>query len=212
MTTETLLALSTPSLLIVEERKNKRLVIGVPHHAPAGTPNLPCPEHTDADENAGYLGRYIAERLDCCSIIACNYRIDVNKFFRSDYAMQIAKWNPQVLIEIHGHAGKSARHNVEISSGSSENNRYSERLATKLEDEFRPIEELKELTICGKYSGLYFKATDSVTISDGRWVAYHIELPPALRKPSQTSSGKPPRSGYKFCEALIKAVSDLHCL
>src|SRR5438874_1842201 len=95
---DAILALSKPSLLIIEERANKRIVIGVPHHAPAGAENLPCPEHPDADENAGFLGRYIAESLSCCSVIACNYPVDVNKFFRTDYSMQVAKWNAQVLV------------------------------------------------------------------------------------------------------------------
>ena len=66
------------SLLIAEKRKRSDLVIGVPHHAPAGTPTLPCPEHSDSDENTGIIGRHLAERLDCCSIIACNSTIAVS--------------------------------------------------------------------------------------------------------------------------------------
>ena len=68
---------SKKSSLVIEERGNKNIVIGMPHHAPAGVDTLPC--NRFADENTGYLGRYIAENLDCCSIIACNYTIDVNK-------------------------------------------------------------------------------------------------------------------------------------
>lgn len=210
MSAELMLESSEPSLLIIEERTNKHVVVGVPHHAPAGTATLPCAEHEDSDENAGFLGRYVAEELDCCSIIACNYVIDVNKFFRSDYAMQIARWNPKVLIEIHGHGGKKAKFNVEISSGSDANDRYSNPMATKLTAIIQGMDGLKHLSISGEYSKLRFKASGSVTISDGRWVAYHIELPPELRKPSDAPGGKPPAIGYKFCDAIIKVLREIH--
>jgi len=210
MSAELMLESSEPSLLIIEERTSKHIVVGVPHHAPAGTPTLPCLDHKDSDENAGFLGRYIAETLDCCSIIACNYPMDVNKCLRSDYTMQIAKWNPKVLIEIHGHGEGSANYDVEISSGSSANDQYSSQLGTKLKEALASIDDLKKLSICGEYSKLRLKASSSVTIKDGRWVAYHIELPRALRKPSDSPAGKPPPIGYKFCDALIKVVREIH--
>lgn len=210
MNIEDMLGFSEPSLLIIEERTIKKVVVGVPHHAPDGTTTLRCLKSRDSDENAGFLGRYVAETLDCCSIIACNYTIDVNKFFRSDYTMQIAGWNPNVLIEIHGHGGKKAKHDIEISSGGSDNDRYSQQLATKLAGILAATDDLKSLSVCGEYSELYFKASESVTISDGRWIAYHIELPPKLRKQSDSSGGKPSHIGYKFCDALIKAVKEIH--
>jgi hypothetical protein len=206
MSAELMLESAEPSLLIVEERTRRDIVIGVPHHAPAGIPQLPCPTHKDADENAGFLGRYLAESLDCCSIIACNYRVDVNKYFRSDYTMQIAEWNPKVLVEIHGHGGKRAKYDVEISSGSAENDRFSVQMAQQLGG----FKHLKSFSICGKYSEIYYKASDSVTISDGRWIAYHIELPSALRKPSDGRTGKPPKIGYAFCDALAEILKKMH--
>jgi len=60
---ESILKSASISALIIEERKFKDIVIGVPHHAPAGIEKLPCLEHPESDENAGYLGRYIAEKL-----------------------------------------------------------------------------------------------------------------------------------------------------
>lgn len=210
MVVEAVLELSKPSFLIIEEGASKRIVIGVPHHAPAGTAQLPCPEHTDADENAGYLGRYVAEKLHCCSVIACNYTIDVNKFLHSDYTMQIAKWNPQVLVEIHGHGGKTARNDIEISSGCGEHDRYSEPLAEHIRASFSNVPDLRDVTVCGTFSKLYFKASSSVTITGGRWISYHIELPPKLRRSSGTATGKPPPLGYHFCDALIGAMRDLH--
>ena len=124
--------------------------------------------------------------------------------------VQIARWRPKVLIEIHGHGGKIAKYDIEISSGSSENDRYSHQIATKLAGIIAGADELKNLSISGQYSKLHFKASGSVTISDGRWIAYHIELPPALRKPSNSPSGKPPNIGYKFCNGLVKAVKEIH--
>ena len=210
MNAESMLESPALSLLIIEERANKDIVVGVPHHAPAGKTTLPCQDHPDSDENAGFLGRYVAEALNCCSIIACNYTIDVNKSLSSDYAMQIARWRPKVLIEIHGHGGKKAKHDVEISSGSTENDRHSHQIATKLTGILADANGLKSLSICGQYSKLHFKARGAVTISDGRWVAYHIELPPGLRKPSDSPNGKPSNIGYTFCDALTKAVREIH--
>ena len=102
MSAELMLECSTVSALIIEERKYSDIVIGVPHHAPMGIDKLKAKKKNgklkEADENAGFLGRYIAEKLDCHSIIACNYTFDVNKYFRSDYTMQIAQWNPTYLV------------------------------------------------------------------------------------------------------------------
>jgi hypothetical protein len=74
MSAELMLESTSTSILIIEERKFKDIIIGVPHHAPAGIDKLPCLEHEESDENAGFLGRYIAEKLNCCSIIACTRR------------------------------------------------------------------------------------------------------------------------------------------
>ena len=117
------------SLLIIEERARSDIIVGVPHHAPAGVPFLPCPEHSDSDENTGFIGRYLAERLDCCSVIACNATVDPNKHLHSDYTMQIASWSPSVLIEIHGHGKVRSPYDVEISCGSAKFSTHSEALA-----------------------------------------------------------------------------------
>ena len=55
------------------------VVVGVPHHAPLGVSELPCPEHRDSDENAGYSGYEVARLLKCHSIIVCNATSDQNK-------------------------------------------------------------------------------------------------------------------------------------
>lgn len=197
------------SLLIIEERELKDIIIGVPHHAPAGIDKLPCPEHPMSDENTGFLGRYIAEKLDCCSIIACNYRIDVNKYFRSDYTMQVAMWNPKYLLEIHGYGGNKSKYDIEISSGNSENDTHSKKLASKLSIKFANDSELKKITTCGEYDKLYFKAQKSVTINDGRWIPLHLELSPRLRKPDNDKSGKPSLLGYKFCDQLVESLNEI---
>jgi hypothetical protein len=200
---------STSTSLLIEERRITDIVIGVPHHAPAGVEKLPCGRVSD--ENAGFLGRYIAEKLDCCSIIACNYTMDVNKCSGRDYAVQIAKWQPKVLVEIHGHGGKKAKYHIEISSGSKEENKeYSMPLAKKLSDKHLKDDQQKEISICGDYGKIYFKAKDTATIRDGRWRAFHIELPPKLRIPGDDKRGKPPRLGYQFCDCLVEVLKEMY--
>jgi len=206
---ESLLESAEPSLLVIEERSRKDIVVGVPHHAPAGTSTLPCPEHQVSDENAGFLGHYLAEKLDCCSIIACNYTIDVNKSLQSDYAVQIASWKPAVLVEIHGHGKEKARHDIEISSGSGVNSDCSETLAERLESVLSTSDGFKTISICGERDRLYYKASKAVTVSDERWVTYHIELPPELRKQPGDSMDVP-RAGYEFCDALAKVLTEMY--
>lgn len=209
MSAELMLESTSTSILIIEERKFKDIIIGVPHHAPAGIEKLQCPDHEDSDENAGFLGRYIAEKLNCCSIIACNYTIDVNKYFRSDYSMQIAQWNPKFLIEVHGHGGTKAKADIEISSGSSSNDIHSKKLADKLSVKFLEIRQLNGISICGEYDKIHFKAKDSATIRDGRWIPFHIELPAKLRKPTSGNTGKPANLAYMFCDCLIESLKEL---
>ena len=209
MSAELMLESTSTSLLIIEERKSKDIVIGVPHHAPAGIDKLPCLEHPKSDENAGFLGRYVAEKLDCCSIIACNYRIDVNKYLRSDYTMQIVQWNPKVLVEIHGHGGEKAKYDIEISSGSLENSKYSMKLAEKLSERLSQDHEgFEGITVSGEFDKINFKASDSITIKDGRWIPFHIELPAKLRKPTDSNAGKPSALAYAFCDYLVESLRE----
>jgi hypothetical protein len=198
------------SLLIIEERKRFDIVVGVPHHAPAGVPNLPCAEHSDSDENTGFIGRHIAEQLDCCSVIACNSAIDPNKHMRSDYAMQIAAWSPSVLIEIHGHGKVRSKYDVEISCGSAELNTCSEDLATVINRKLSEDADRADVSVCGRFTDIYFKATRTLTITDTRWLAYHIELSPRLRKPETGKTGKPTAFAYRFCDHLADALHEKH--
>jgi hypothetical protein len=199
---------SSPSVLIVTERKRRDIVIGAPHHAPAGIPNLPCIDHPMSDENVGYLTDYLGERLNCCSIIACNYIIDANKCLDTDYAVQIAKWNPETLIEIHGHAGKQpvGPDVIEISCGSLIRNEFSVTLEKELNARIAQHRELGELIAVGDFRRLKFPATRSATIVDKRRLAYHLELPPKLRKSRGKLSGPPPETGFAFCRILADAL------
>lgn len=67
------------SHLIKVKEPNSNIVIGAPHHAPRGVSNLPCKEHPDSDENAGYLARYLADKLDASLVVAVNAKEDYNK-------------------------------------------------------------------------------------------------------------------------------------
>ncbi len=207
MRKELMLGLNDVSLMIIEERGRKDIVVGVPHHAPAGTKFLRCPKRRPADENAGYLGRYLAETLGCCSVVACNYFVDANKSLQTDYSVQIAAWNPRVLVEIHGHGGTNARHKIEISSGTSENDRFSIALADGLRERLSEsrAKGLRQLSVCGEFAELGLQASETLTVTCGRWLAYHIELPRELRiRPK--GLGKPPKIGYRFCDNLAQAI------
>jgi hypothetical protein len=198
------------SMLIAEKRNRSDIVIGVPHHAPAGTPTLPCLEHSDSDENAGIIGRHLAESLDCCSIIACNSTVDVNKYLDSDYSKQIIEWNPIILIEIHGHGKVRSKYDVEISCGSADQSVYAEELAAIINRKKYKDIALSDISVCGRFSDIYFKATKTLTISDPRWLAYHIELSSRLRKPDNEQPGYPTALGYQFCDCLADAIKEKH--
>lgn len=204
MDAEPMLASSEQSLLIIEERTRRDIVIGVPHHAPAGVPKLPC--HRNADENAGYIGRHLAERLDCCSVIACNYTVDVNKYLRSDYTMQIAAWTPAVLVEIHGHGKIKSKYDVEISCGSNQLTSYSEEIAGAIGRKLSGDDDLADVSVCGRFIDLCYTATKTLTITDARWIAYHVELSPRLRKPETGNAGKPAALAFKFCDYLASVL------
>jgi len=209
MSAELMLECTTVSLLIIEKRKNNDIVIGVPHHAPAGVTNLPCPIHDSSDENTGFLGRYVAEKLDTHSVIACNYPLDVNKCLGSDYTVQISKWKPHYLVEIHGWGKTKPNKNydIEISSGKKHKD-FSENFANKLQVDLSKKYDLN-LKINGKYDEINLKASNAVTINDGNWIPIHIELPNKLRKLTNKTVGKPPDKGYRFCDCLIEALNEI---
>ena len=204
--TPAMLESTEPSLLIVENRSRSDIVVGVPHHAPAGMPRLPCPEHGDSDENTGFIGRHLAGLLDCCSVIACNATIDPNKHLGSDYTLQIAAWRPRTLIEIHGHGKVRSPYDVEISCGSAEFTGASEALAAAINRRLAGDAAFADLTVCGRFSDIYFRATKTLTITDARWRAYHIELSSRLRKPDAGPAGPPTERAYRFCDVLAAAL------
>jgi hypothetical protein len=210
MDVNSMLESTQPSRLIVETRKRTDIVIGVPHHAPAGTPWLPCAEHSDSDENTGFVGRYLADRLGCCSVIACNATTDANKHLNSEYTMCIAKWRPRVLVEIHGHGKVRSRFDVEISCGSAAFTTCSEALAAAIDRRRLADADLADVTLCGRFADIYFKATKTLTITDPRWLAYHIELSPRLRKPGAGQTGGPTGLAFRFCDHLAAALEEKH--
>ncbi len=201
MRTEDILECNQKSILIVEKRSLKEIVVAAPHHAPLGTSELPCDSHRVADENVGFLALYIAKLINCNSIIACNYFIDPNKLENSDYFQRIKSWHPKILVEIHGHGGKKAKYDIEISSGSLDRNRFSTSLAEKLKANVSNLIPLQKFVISGDFSEIYFKAERSKTITSNDWIAFHIELPMSLR--SEKSLYLP------FCEKLSEVVKEM---
>lgn len=207
---------SKKTILFAEKRRMTSIVIGSPHHAPGGVEKLKCNEHLESDENSGIIARRVAEKLHVSSIIACNYHIDANKSLGTDYSLQIIKWKPKYLIEIHGHGGRikdnhehlntkdKAEKAIEISSGSDVNNELSKKFAAVLQDKLNENSELKFLTVHGDLGKIYFKASDSATIVCGNWKALHIELPPKLRK---RNGGKElPEIANDFIDILAEII------
>jgi len=189
------------SVLVVTPGIHEDVVVAVPHHAPSGASKLPCKEHPEADENAGFLGYYISRLLNCRSVIACNYFIDPNKNKDTDYCRLLLSLKPKILLEIHGHGGRSANFDIEISSGSHKRNRWSMELANRLGAKLQTSPQLKNYTISGNFNDIYFKATRTFTITTDEWLAFHIELPNSIRK-SQIE--------YKaFCESLSEIIKDM---
>jgi len=206
--TEQILYFKTESILLTEERERKDILICAPHHSAGGVKNMPCAEHPDADENSGFIARQIAETLKLSSIIACNYRIDPNKNLKTDYSMQIAKWKPKYLIEIHGHGAKAISDNlIEISSGNLLRNDFSKLFASTLQNKLSSNQELKKYVALGDFSKLHFKGSKSATIIDERWIPFHIELPPSLRLNS--NNNQLPKNALYLTKYLIETINEV---
>lgn len=189
------------SILAMEERASNGFVVAVPHHAPLGVGSLPCPEHPVSDENTGLLGAYTARLLDCSFIVACNYFIDANKDTSSDYFKKIASWQPAVLVELHGHRGDNANHDIEISCGSKRRDGWSSKLAAAIGGKMNQHESLNPFNISGNFNQIFFKASKSLSINTDRWLAFHLEIPKQIR--AQTSLYKP------FCEMLADSLIEI---
>lgn len=198
---DNLLSESKKENLLILQGNERRIVIGVPHHAPLGVSELPCPEHRDADENTGFLGVEVGRLLDCNCIIACNATKDPNKSNETDYSKQILSWKPNLLIEIHGHGGRSAKFDIEISSGSVDRNKWSLDLEERLKKKMTAEPLLKDFTVSGDFDKIHFQATKSYTITTSEWVALHIELPKETRETSTIY--------LPFCKILAESVSEL---
>jgi hypothetical protein len=193
--------------LLVENRRNNKIVIGAPHHAPGGIVTLPCEEHRDSDENTGIIARRVAEKLNVCSIIACNYQVDANKSLGTDYSIQIIKWEPKYLIEIHGHGGKSTnpKNCIEISAGSIGKNGLSIKFACNLKKKFEANPNFESIPVKGDFNEIHFKAENTATITSGNWEALHIELPPNLRK----NGNDLPSNINEFIDILSETISEI---
>jgi hypothetical protein len=216
-----ILKINNISIFIADIKEKSNIVIGVPHHAPSGTVKMPCNSHPYSDENAGYIGDYIAEKLNCSFLCACNYFIDVNKNHNdnySDYYTAIERCSPKYLIEIHGHGIEHSGNDIEISSGCKEDEKYALELKKNLQNiiykkwsenkEDTDFRRIKELKINANFDNIYFKATKSSTVVDKRWISYHIELPVILRI-IPCEKNQVPSYGKKFNEILYEAIKSI---
>jgi len=201
MNIESILADPETAALLTIPAETRAVVVGVPHHAPLGVTALPCPEHPLSDENAGFIGWHLSRRLGCPAVIACNYFLDPNKDMGTDYSRAILSLHPKMLVEIHGHSSQNARYDIEISCGSLAQNDRSEEMARQLGGRLSTIPTLRRYTISGDFKSIYYKASNSATITTDQWKAYHVELPYPIRK-SQ-------REYKSFCSALAETIQEL---
>jgi len=192
------------------------VVIGAPHHTPAGIGWLPAGRV--GDENTGFLALRLAEKLNASLIVAVNAEVDPNKSPETDYFSRIKEWDPGLLVEIHGHGGSNANYDIEISAGSPERSIYSRKLADYLKENFLTAENLagsgaeqsrtcRPYTISGSWDEIYLRAGKTKTINTDRWLGIHIELPFALRL--VRGRKLPPESGYKFCDILAEGLKEI---
>jgi hypothetical protein len=188
--------------LVITERERADIVVGAPHHAILGVTNLPCPDHEVSDENAGLLTAIVAEWIGCHSIVGVNATVDLNKDLTSPYAAQVRAWAPRLLVEIHGHGGVRAKYDVEISAGTPQRSMTSELFADMLREEMAARTELAHLTVSGRWSDIYFRASSTPTIANAPWHALHIELPPAVRK--GTAQELVPAAGHLLASHIAR--------
>jgi hypothetical protein len=191
------------SLLLSQTNPKSNIVVGVPHHGPYRFSRMLCDRN--ADENAGYLGAYLFEKLDCSLIIANRYFCDPNKDETTDYCKFIAKTDPDMLVEVHGHGGTKAVYDIEISSGEFDKE-YSKKFAKKLAKKMKHHPELKKYTISGDYDKIYYTAQFSLTVTDKRWHTLHIELPRTLRKTND--SIYPPAKGFQLMDLIVETLKE----
>ena len=182
LTAEKQLLCRTTSYLVAEPRLHRNIVIAAPHHAPGGVKTLPAPSHPTADQNTGFLARFVAEELGSASLVAVNALLDPNKSLDTDYSRQIIAWSPDYVVEIHGHDGGNALADVEISCGSEENSALSEALSGRLTQLCLKQRGLDRLTISGDFRNIFYKASRTATMTTNRWLGFHIELPLWVRK------------------------------
>jgi hypothetical protein len=181
---------------------------------------MPCENHIYGDQNTGYIGYNIAENLNCNFLCACNYFIDSNKKYNnnySDYYTALEKCNPKYLFEIHGHGVEHCGDDIEISSGCKEHEYYALKLKNEIEKIIdielekditnKTLKGLKELNINADFDKIYYKAAQSSTIVDKRWISYHIELPLLLR--IDDYKGHLPRKGLEFTNILYKSIKNI---
>lgn len=197
--------------ILVSIFKDSKITIGVPHHTPGGTAQMPCSEHKYGDENAGYIGQYISEKIGASFVCACNYFLDANKSLNTDYSVAIIKSNPTYLIEVHGHDRRHTDNDIEISCGNRKREKYALKLKLQIESiikEWSSVDPkwslLKKIKIGAKFENIYFKATASATIQNINWIPLHIELSSILRKDAKTY--KVTNEGILFQDILCEAI------
>lgn len=189
--------------ILVFQPQKKKIIIGAPHHAPAGVKKLRC--NRVSDQNTGYIALELANELESTAVISTNASVDPNKKFSTSYAKTLLEMSPNYLIEIHGHGSGKANFDIEISAGSNSKNNWSILLADELSNQLKKYLTFKKFSVSGDFQNIFFKATQTATMQHKEWLGLHIELPLSLRK--EKKSKKLPEVGKQFVKFLAISIN-----
>ncbi len=181
------------------------VVVGAPHHAPAGVRRLKCDRRSD--QNTGLLAWRVAELARVPIVIVTNADADPNKSLDSEYSKAVASYGPRVLLEIHGHRSKKARFDVEVSAGCADRSEHLTNFVAAFTRGMTSDPELKDLSVSGDFERIHFKATDTVTMRSPIWLGLHAEFPLSVRK--QRGHPSLPQMGERLATYIAAALIDL---
>lgn len=207
MIPSTLFDRTQTSLLIsnLADTDSAWVVVGAPHHAPAGVRCLKC--NRPADQNTGLIAWEVAHALGAPFVIATNAEVDPNKSLTSKYSAAVRGFGPRFLLEIHGHGMRNVNFDVEVSAGSVGRSEYAVNFATALSNAMRADPELSALSVSGDFRSIRFRATRTATMHSTDWIGIHVELPLLVRK--QGSGSHLPNSGSRLATCLASAMLQL---
>ena len=189
-----------------DDRSPTHLVVGAPHHAPAGVRRLKCDRV--ADQNSGLLAWQIAQAARVPVVIVTNAEEeDPNKSLDSGYCEAVSSYEPNILFEVHGHGGGRACFDLEVSAGSSTRAVHAATFADALSDQMIQHPILGGLTVSADFDAIHYKARYTATMQTERWLGIHVDFPLMVRKRGNRRGL--PAAGEKLAGCVATALTAL---